>query len=156
MKIIHYILIPLAVILTAFVGGRITSSGMDWYKTIELPSWTPPGSVIGTVWTIIFILTAISAIIYWNKVPVGNTFYWILGFFIANFLLNILWSLLFFGFHFLGLAIIEAIILDMTVIAIMVLLYPFSKLASFLLLPYAVWTAFASYLTYSVWFLNLK
>lgn len=154
MKIIQYILIPLAIALTAFIGGKITSVGMDWYKSINIPSWTPPGSVIGIVWTIIFILTAISAIIFWNKVPLGNVFYWILGFFIANLLLNILWSALFFGLHYIGLAVIEALVLDLSVIVIMVLLYPFSKLASMLLLPYAVWTAFASYLTYSVWFLN--
>lgn len=154
MKILPYILIPLAVIITSFVGSKITSIGMDWYKTITIPSWTPPGFVIGIIWTVIFILTTISAIIYWNKVPIGNVFYWILGFFIVNLLLNVLWSLLFFGLHYLGLAIIEALVLDLSVIVIMVLLYPFSKLAAFLLLPYAVWTAFASYLTYSVWFLN--
>jgi benzodiazapine receptor len=154
MKMLHYILIPIAVILTAFIGGQITNVGMSWYKTINLPSWTPPGSIIGTVWTVIFILTAISAIIYWNKVPIGNMFYWILGFFVVNLLLNILWSFLFFGVHYLGWAVIEALVLDLSVIILMVLIFPFSKLASLLLFPYAFWVAFASYLTYSVWFLN--
>jgi len=157
MKFLHFILIPLAVILTAFIGSKITNVGMSWYNNrdlLNIPSWTPPGFIIGIVWTVIFILTTISAIIFWNKVPLGNVFYWILGFFIANLLLNILWSALFFGLHYIGLAVIEALILDLSVVMIMILLYPFSKLASMLLLPYAVWTAFASYLTYSVWFLN--
>ena len=54
---LNYFLIPLVAFLTAYIGGRITGGGMAWYKAIRLPSWTPPGGVIGAVWTTIFILS---------------------------------------------------------------------------------------------------
>ncbi|HPI78245.1 MAG TPA: tryptophan-rich sensory protein, partial [bacterium] len=63
---LNQIVIIGVVLLLSFAGGQFTSSGMDWYRTIQLPEWTPPGSVIGIVWTTIYILTAISAIIAWR------------------------------------------------------------------------------------------
>ncbi|PIR66293.1 MAG: hypothetical protein COU51_04670 [Parcubacteria group bacterium CG10_big_fil_rev_8_21_14_0_10_36_14] len=64
---LNYIIIPLFTAFIAYFGGQITSAGMKWYKTINLPSFTPPGFVIGYVWTFIFICATISAIITWNK-----------------------------------------------------------------------------------------
>jgi len=151
---LNYLIIPLIVLAVAWLGGQLTGSGMDWYRTIKLPSFTPPGSIIGLVWTIIFILSAISAIIFWNKTTTDNRFYWIIAIFIANAILNIAWSYLFFNQHLLGLATIEAAILDLSVIALILLLWPISKISAGLLVPYAGWAAFATYLTYLVWSLN--
>jgi len=151
---LNYVIIPLLVFLTSFIGSLATSGGMEWYKTIKIPSWTPPGSVIGLVWTIIFILAAFSAIIVWNSGVSGNRFNWIIGIFIANAILNILWSYIFFNQHLIATAFGEAILLDVTVIALIILIWPISKLASLLLVPYASWVAFASYLTFIIWNLN--
>jgi tryptophan-rich sensory protein len=150
----HFILIPSSVLAAALAGSFLTGGGMDWYKTIKLPSWTPPGSVIGAVWTAIFILTAISAILVWNKVPAGSRFTWIVVIFILNGLLNIFWSYLFFNRHWLNAAIWEAGALDLSVIALIILIWPVSRSAAILLLPYTAWTTFATYLTYVVWSLN--
>lgn len=150
----RFIFIPLAVLAVALLGSWLTGGGMDWYKTINLPSFTPAGSVIGTVWTIIFILTAISAIIFWGKAPRDRRFWWVLGFFILNGLLNIFWSFLFFNRHWLGAAVWEAGVLDLSVIILIILIWPISRLASMLLAPYAAWTTFATYLTFTVWTLN--
>lgn len=138
----------------AWLGGMITSAGMDWYETINLPDFTPSGYVIGTVWTIIFILAAISALIVWNRFPRGRRFNWIIGVFLVNAFLNVFWSYLFFGEHLLGLAIWEAGILAFSVALLIVVLRPFSRLAAILLYPYLFWVVFATYLTYTVWTLN--
>ena len=151
---LNYFVIPLIVLAVAWLGGQLIGSGMTWYRTIKLPSFTPPGSIIGLVWTIVFILSAISAIIFWNKTAADNRFYWIIAIFIANAILNIAWSYLFFNQHLLGLATIEAAILDLSVIALIILLWPISKISAGLLVPYAGWAAFATYLTYLVWSLN--
>jgi len=68
--------------------------------------------------------------------------------------LNVFWSYLFFNQHQILASIIEMIILDTTVIVLILLLWPISKLASYLLMPYAVWVAFATYLTYQILLLN--
>lgn len=154
---IGYIIIPLAVIIVASTGSFLTALGIDpgWYASIAKPSWTPDGSVIGAVWTTIFILTAISALLVWKKAKRDKRFYWIVTLLIANACLNVLWSLIFFVLHEIGFAVIEAALLDVTVIALMVLIWPISRIASLMLLPYAVWVAFASFLTYNVWVLNI-
>ncbi len=150
-----YLVIPLITLLTAFWGGLITGGGMAWYRTIKIPLWTPSGIFIGAAWAVIFILSAASALIVWNRKAARNQKFWIIILiFIMNALLVILWSNLFFGRGLIGLAAIEAIFLDLSVLALIILIWPVSKLASALLFPYAGWAAFAVYLNYAVWLLN--
>jgi len=152
---LNYIVIPLVTIAVSVVGGLITGGGMAWYRSIKLPSWTPPGSTIGAVWTVLFILATISALIVWNGLPHDTRFQWIVAIFLLNAILNVGWSWLFFGQHFMGTAVWEAGVLGLTVIALVILIWPLSILAALLLVPYAFWVAFATYLTWSVWRLNL-
>ncbi|MBU4422041.1 tryptophan-rich sensory protein [Candidatus Parcubacteria bacterium] len=152
---LNYIIIPLFTIALAYFGGQITSTGMEWYKTINLPAFTPPGYIIGAVWTFIFLCATISAIIIWNKLEKNNSrFIFIIIFFIINGGLNFLWSYIFFGQHLFYPAIIEAAILGFSVLVIIASTWSVSRLASILLFPYFVWVTFATYLTYSIWLLN--
>lgn len=154
---LNYIIIPLITFLTALAGSLLTSRAMDWYKTINKPSWTPPGSLIGAVWTALFILGAISAMIVWNSSlrseQVGR-FKWIVAVFILNAILNVLWSWLFFNQHMLGPAIFEAGLLGASVVVLVILIWPGSALAASLLIPYAAWVLFATFLTYKIWSLG--
>ena len=151
---LNYAVIPLIVLATAVIGGMITSRGMAWYKTIKKPLWTPPGAVIGVVWTFIFILSTLSALIVWNFIPHGTRFWVIIVLFLLNALANIFWTYLFFGTHHMYAAIWEALFLEVTVLCLIELTKAVSAGAAFLLLPYAAWVLFASYLTYRVWALN--
>lgn len=149
-----YLVIPAIAFLTAYAGGLLTTAGLDWYRTISLPAWTPPGSVIGVVWTTIFTLSAVSGLIIWNTAPRDDRLYWILGVFAVNLILNVGWSGLFFGAHLLGAAIWEAAVLAGSVVVLILLMWPVSRLAALLLVPYAGWVSFATYLTYVIWSLN--
>lgn len=153
----NYIVIPLVAIVTSLVGGAFTAPSVNsWYKTIRLPAWTPPGSVIGIVWTILFILTAISALLVWNyhTSAQDEAVRIIMLVFVANAVFNVSWSYLFFARHLIGTAVLEAALLGVSVIILMMLIWPISRIASLLLAPYAAWVAFATYLTYSIWQLN--
>ncbi|MBN1325862.1 tryptophan-rich sensory protein [Candidatus Falkowbacteria bacterium] len=151
---LNYITIPIITIAVSVLGSFLTSAGMDWYKTLKLPSIAPGGNIIGSVWTVIFILSTISALIVWNNIPKTNLFWWIIGLFIANAILNVLWSFIFFYSQSIGPSIIEMIILELTVLCLCILIWPFSKIASILLWPYAAWVIFATYLAYNIWILN--
>jgi tryptophan-rich sensory protein len=140
--------------LTALFGSLLTSGGMKWYKSIKLPFWTPPGSVIGAVWTILFILAAICALIVWNKFSHDGRWQLIITIFIFNAILNVFWSLLFFNQHWLAAATFESAALGLSVLALIILIWPGSTLAASLLIPYAAWVGFATFLTYTVWTLN--
>lgn len=151
----NYFAIPLITVLVSVLGSYFSNTGLRiWYRTINLPSWTPPGSVIGAVWTTIFILSTVSALIVWNKTPHTGQFQLIIGVFLVNAILNVGWSYLFFSKHLIGSAVIEAAILGLSVLALIFLIWPLSHKASLLLTPYAFWVSFATYLTYSVWRLN--
>lgn len=164
----NYIVIPFITIAVAVIGSIFTSGGMEWYDNqIIKPSLTPPDWVFPIAWNIIFILTTISALITWNKRFVENRyllvfkkkeidviFVVVIGLFIANAVFNVVWSLLFFTLHQISLALFEMIILEITTLIIMGLLWKRSKLASLLLLPYAAWVGFATYLTLQIALLN--
>lgn len=151
---LNYIIIPLITILVAVVGGYLTSGSMVWYRTLKLPSIAPAGWFIGLVWNVIFILTTISAFIVWNKMPRNDLFWIVIGLFVVNALLNVFWSFLFFNQHLINAAMVEASLLGLSVIGLIVLIWPFSRLAAGLLVPYAVWVCFATFLNYLIWTLN--
>jgi len=158
---LNYLMIPLVTICVAVVGGMLTSTGLgEWYASIQKPGFTPPGSIIGTVWTVIFFLSTISAIIFWNlHAPYGGLvrdgrFRAVILIFLLNAFLNVFWSYLFFNQHQKYAAFWEAVALDITVVALIVLMWRVTKWGSILLLPYACWVAFASYLTWTIWSLN--
>jgi len=155
----NYIIFPLIALLVGALGSRWTSGGMEWYKRLNLPAIAPPGWFIGIVWTIIYVLSTASAIILWNltsdKWAQWQGRYWLIWIlFAANAFLNACWSWLFFARHLIGLAVAEMIVLEATVIALIFLSRKFSKIASNLLIPYAVWVVFATYLAYRIYILN--
>lgn len=150
------LVIALIAIAVSVIGGTATGGGMDWYMTLEKPSITPPGLVISVAWTIIYILTAISAIVVWQRFKRDATLKWIIGIFIANALLNGLWSFIFFRWHLIGLAIIEMILLEISTLALIFLIWPRSRAAAILLAPYAIWVLFATFLAYQFWWINCQ
>lgn len=148
----NYFVIPLITILVSYLGSIFTSKGINsgWYDLINKPSWTPPGSIIGLVWTIIFILATISALIVWNKLERDKRFWKIIYLFIINAGLNLFWSFLFFAQGLIGIAMIESAILGISVYLLVYFIWPKSKLAASLLIPYAAWVTFATFLNYSI------
>ncbi|MEK7499199.1 MAG: TspO/MBR family protein [Patescibacteria group bacterium] len=148
--IIIFLTCAVSVLGSAFTGPEIQT----WYAQLNLPSWTPPGGTIGIVWTIIFILTAMSAILVWNRAQQYKYISWIGFLFFLNGILNVFWSFLFFNQHAIGLSVIEMLILNASTIALIVLIVPVNRFAAMLLFPYVAWVSFATYLAYSVWKLN--
>ena len=154
-KYLHYIISPLFYLGIALAGRVLTAQGLtNWYPYIVKPSYTPPGSVIGAVWTLIFILSAISLILFVNSGKGNHAFWTVIGVFVLNGILNAAWSYLFFAKHSIGLAFIDAVLIGITVGLIMIMVWPYSKASALLLLPYLCWVSFASYLTYDIYTLN--
>lgn len=153
----YYIIIPLIVLAVAALGGRFTSHGLrDWYRVINKPDLTPPGWFIGLVWTIIYFFTAFSAILFWEHGDTSTASLGVVLLFLVNAFINVYWTYLFFQKHFLGLAVVESVLLEITIVGLICGIYPYSMMASWLLWPYAVWVAFATFLNYSIYKLNPK
>lgn len=152
----NYLVIPLLTILTAIVGAIFSSNSIrnGWYDTVVKPPWTPTGATISFVWSSIFILAAISAIVVYNSTKKGLHRRLLMWLFVANALLNIFWSFIFFFLHFIGFAALEAMILWVSVLVLIIKFWKKHTLAAFLLFPYISWVTFATYLTFALWKLN--
>lgn len=148
------IVIVLTLLVVAGTGSMVTADGMRWYKKLSLPPWTPPGALIGSAWTVIYALSGVAAFLFWQtEVPMP----WraiIVSAFLVNAALNVLWSVIFFQWHSIGGALVGALVLESSVVALILLLLPFSYLAAMLLVPYALWVLFACFLTFTVWQAN--
>ncbi|MFA5420600.1 MAG: TspO/MBR family protein [Patescibacteria group bacterium] len=154
---VNYLLAPLGVLIVSLAGGYFTGGGMDWYDTLNKPGIAPSGSFIGIVWTIIFILSAISILLFSNdpKTNRKSLFFKLVVFlFIINGLLNIFWSVLFFSWNLILASVIEMCILNSVNLLLILMLWKNNKSSAVLLIPYFVWVCLATYLAYSIYILN--
>ncbi|MCE5194931.1 MAG: tryptophan-rich sensory protein [Nitrospiraceae bacterium] len=155
-RIIAYISPVVFYLLVSMLGSRFTSQGIPvWYGALEKPSFTPPGFVIGIIWTIIYILAAVSMALFITAAKEKRFFWHIFLLYILNGAINAAWSWIFFSKHMLGLAVLDSALIGITVLLIMIFVWSYSKISSLLLLPYLLWVSFATYLSYLFYRLNL-
>jgi benzodiazapine receptor len=136
------------------LGGWVTADSVKtWYTTINKPSFTPPNWLFGPVWTVLYVLMGVAAWRVWCKarpdqlrVP--------LALFAVQLALNLAWSVVFFGAHRIGGAVVVIVGLEAAILATMVAFRRIDGLAALLLVPYALWVVFAAVLNIAVWQLN--
>ncbi len=136
------------------IGAFFVWHGMPWYATLKLPSYTPSGFFISSVWHVIFLLATIAILYLWNKTEHGLKFGLIMFLFGINGLLNSAWSYIFFYKHMIGTAVWCALSLALSTFLLIVMIWPISRFAASLLIPYALWVVFATYLNYMIWLIN--
>lgn len=141
-----------AALATAFIaalGATITQLG-PWYFSLAQPEWAPPAMAFGPAWTLIFALSAMSAVTAWIAVPDRESADGLLGLYAFNGSLNLLWSFVFFRLQRPDIAAIEVWFLWASVALLIVKCWRHSRTAAFLLVPYLVWVAFAGVLNIAV------
>ncbi|MBN8596455.1 MAG: tryptophan-rich sensory protein [Planctomycetes bacterium] len=124
-----------------------------WYQSLNKPSWNPPAWIFGPVWTVLYILMAVAAWLVWREGG-WNRQKLALGLFVGQWILNAIWTPLFFGLHLIGLAFIDIAMLWLMIAATTFAFWRVSKPAGLLLLPYLAWVSFASVLNFVLWRLN--
>lgn len=150
-RLVLSLIIPQA----AGLAGSIATfpSIPSWYALLAKPNVAPPNWVFGPVWTTLFVLMGIALYLVWN-VPASTTRKKAFGIFGLQLLLNVLWSVIFFGLHSTLGASVEIIFLWLAIFWNIIVFYRLSRVAGYLLVPYILWVSFASYLTFSIWRLN--
>jgi benzodiazapine receptor len=149
-------LVPFVVVCftAAGIGSLFTSKSVNtWYTQLRKPEWTPPNWIFGPAWTTLYLMMAISAWLVWRSSDWYSARF-ALALFAIQLVLNTMWSIAFFGLHEVGPAFGEILLLWMMIIATAVAFLPLSLLAAWLLIPYIVWVAFASYLNFRIWQMN--
>lgn len=144
-----------AVCLTAgWIGSMFTMSSVDtWYQTLRKPAWTPPDGVFGPVWTALYVAMAVAAWRVWCKNGFGGAPLAMTAFGL-QLVLNVLWSVLFFGMRMPGTAAVEIVLLWAAIFATMKLFNGLDRTAGRLLAPYLAWVTYASSINFGVWWLN--
>jgi len=142
------------VLITASAASYFADVGMAWYKTINLPDWTPSNTLMAIAWIVIFALTSLSILIIWNKYSSKKNFGLIIVLFVLNAILYVGWNILFFSHQQVGLAFFPAILLIANLILLIFLIWRVSPLAAYLLVPYSLYILFSTVLTFNVWMIN--
>jgi len=142
-----------AVAAAASLGGLFTPG--DWYRTLVKPSWNLPDWIFGPVWTLLYLSMVIAGGLLWlarhdQNRPVRLA----LVLFGIQILLNALWSPLFFGLHWMGIAALEITALATTLMGCCIVFWQVNRIASVLFWPYLLWVSFAATLNVALFVLN--
>lgn len=126
----------------------------DWYKTLKKPKWAPPAWLFGPVWTILYILIAISYGYATYLFFTGKISFVILLPFILNLIFNLIYTPLQFGLRNNTLAAIDVLLVLGTLVWALAAIYPFAEWAAIINTPYLLWVCFATVLQLTVTALN--
>jgi tryptophan-rich sensory protein len=143
----------LASFVTGGVGGLASINAAGFYGQLVQPSWAPPAWLFGPVWSVLFVLMAVSAWLVWRE----NGFRGAgasLKLYAAQLVANALWTWLFFAWKQGAMAFAEISVLWLLIAGTIFLFWQLHRLAALLLVPYLAWVTFAAALNLALWRLN--
>ena len=150
-KYLSLTFILLITFLASGIGGFTTANFKEpWYSQIILPSFNPPSWVFGPVWTILYILMSIAIWRIWIKYYDNK----ILNLYFFHLFFNMIWSIIFFGFHQIGLALLDLFIILIFIVLLMKIYYSKDKISFSLMVPYFLWSSYALVLNFNIFILN--
>jgi len=145
--LILWVLVSLA---AGGVGALATRDARDFYAALVKPSWAPPGSLFGPVWTVLYLLMGVAAWLVWRRAGWSGA-RGALTLFVVQLVVNAAWSWIFFAWRHGSLALADIVVLLALIVATMIAFARVDGRAAVLLLPYLGWVMFATALTYSIW-----
>lgn len=138
------------VVCTAAASSGAMFAPGPWYDSLQKPSWTPPQWVFPVVWTTLYVMIAIAGWLVWRKQGLSP----LLWVWVAQLVLNAAWSAIMFGAHSIGGALVELILLWLSVALFIVMAWQPVNTAALLFLPYLAWVTTAGFLNLAVYRLN--
>ena len=150
-KYLSLFIILLITFLASTIGGFTTTSFKEpWYSQIILPSFNPPSWVFAPVWTSLYVMMSIAI---W-KIWINSFDLELLKLYFIHLFFNGTWSVVFFGFHQIGLALVNLIIIIIFIIMLMKKYLMKGRLSFYLMIPYFLWSSYALILNSSIFLLN--
>ena len=149
-----YLSLTIIILITfsaSFIGGYVTTSFKEpWYSEIILPSFNPPSWVFAPVWTALYIMMSLAIWRVWIKLSDKK----ILEIYFYHLFFNATWSVIFFGFHLIELALFNLIIILFFIIKLMRIYFKKERFSFYLMVPYLLWTSYALVLNLTIAILN--
>jgi tryptophan-rich sensory protein len=147
------VLVPLIVLIGSLVGALSGSGDTSWYAALEKPSFQPPPYLFGLVWPVLYALMAFALV---NVIQArGSRWRGVaIGLFVAQLVVNLLWSPIFFGMHQVSFAFFWILLMIGLAVATTIIFGRVRRVAAWLMLPYLAWISFAALLNFEVDRLN--
>lgn len=130
------------------------NNSYNWYSTLIKPTWSPPSFLFGPVWTFLYILITISfgkvfMMFYQKQIP------FIVALpFVLNLIFNFSFTYFQFGLKNNLLASIDIVLILITIVWLMIAIYPYAKWITYIQIPYLLWVSFATVLQLTITYLN--
>lgn len=134
----------LGVLSSAATMGEVKGA---WYDRLRKPSWQPPSKAFGPVWTVLYVLMGLAS---WRAWRAGNG----LGWYGVQLALNVVWSVIFFRFKAIRLALVDIVALWIAIVATIASFGASDSVAAWLMVPYLGWVTFAGVLNGTLVALN--
>lgn len=154
-KILIFVVSILSAEMAGVIGSIFTMPSIStWYAYLKKPAISPPDWLFGIVWTSLFFLIGVSLYFIWtsnNKELKRKA----VALFILQMVLNIWWSVLFFGMQSPLAALVEIVLLWLAILFNIIYFFRISLWAGILLLPYILWVSFAGILNFLLWKMNI-
>ena len=151
-KILSFILFALITYSASIIGSIATIEFKEpWYSLLSKPTFNPPSWIFAPVWTTLYLMMTIAVWNFWHsKNRDMNTVY----IYFIHLIFNTTWSIVFFVFHKLILALIVLFILISLIIVLLFRFRRVNMVSFYMMIPYLLWCCFALILNLSLIILN--
>ena len=148
-SLIGFIIITFA---ASAIGSFATRMHKEpWYSSLNKSSFNPPDWVFAPVWTTLYVFMAVAIwLISINPKKNKKIFY----IYFIHLFVNATWSVIFFGFHEIFLALINIVLIIFFIIWLIKLYLPINKMSAYLMIPYLAWCSYAFILNLNLYLLN--
>ena len=151
-KFLSFILFFVITFSASFIGGLASISFKEpWYSGLIKSNYNPPDWIFAPVWTTLYLMMTLAIWFFWHtKNRDMNTVY----IYFIHIIFNTTWSIVFFGFHQIFLALIVLIILISLIIILIIRFKRVNFVSYYLMIPYLLWCCYALFLNFNLLILN--
>ena len=151
-KFISFFLFFIITYSASFIGGMATISFKEpWYSQLIKSNFNPPDWVFAPVWTTLYLMMTFAIWFFWHsKNRDMNTVY----IYFIHIIFNTTWSIVFFAFHQIFLALVVLMTLISLIIILIIRFKRVNFISYYLMIPYLLWCCYALFLNFNLFILN--
>ena len=151
-KILSFIILAIATFSASFIGGIATYAYKEpWYSSLIKSNLNPPDWVFGPVWPTLYLFMTIAIWSAWHKNTKSIDLIYL---YFIHLFFNTTWSIIFFVFHNILLALINLVVLILFIVLLIYKYKDISRISFYLMIPYFLWCCYALILNSTLLYLN--
>ena len=150
-KYLSLFIILVITFLAPAIGSYTTLTFKEpWYSELILPNFNPPSWVFPPVWSSLYLMMSLAIWKIWINYFNNK----ILKIYFIHIIFNSTWTVVFFGFHQIGYALINLLIILFFIVVLMKKYFEKDKISFYLMIPYLIWSCYAFVLNTAILVLN--